>query len=95
MTDMQERKIHGTRILTEERIKNLSNGSLRHYAKAIKRIRMQAHDVRFDYCCEMCREVIREHPLTEEEAKNIRTLDFLWHAITREKKTRIRLGTWN
>lgn len=91
LAKVPERKVNGVRILTEERICNLSEGSLKCYRKVIKRERAYVHNVHIDWCCTpkgpSC-VVVRQRELTESEIEDIRTFDYVWSAIQREMSRR-------
>lgn len=96
--------LFGTRILTVEEIKNMSDGSLNLYHKRAQEIHSLAHmpnhencschDYMWDYVSkwsyDMCKKQPHNPNLTKDQIKNIKTADYLLKAVQREKEERAR-----
>lgn len=86
-----DREVNGTRILTAERIRGLSDRSLRSYYRVIKRHREWAHEARFEFCCQPRRsgcDVVYSHEPTPDQVQAIRAFDYAFAECRREIKRR-------
>jgi len=82
---MEQRKLYGVRIVSPDRIRNMSDGSLRLYHKRVRWLRIQVHPF-CDLCMGPCRS---EKPRLEgEHTAEVRTVDWLWHEVNREIRRR-------
>lgn len=85
----ETRKICNMRIASKERIANMSLANLKAYRKKAMGIRKRYQYMNKHVCCESCHEIIYEiRPYTEQEVKDIKTLDWLKNYLKKEIKRR-------
>jgi len=80
--------LDGTRILTEDEIADMSDGSLKLYHRRAKKLKHWVNQIEREVYCEYCGEVISQRELTPEEVKLVSTASYLKNATRREVERR-------
>jgi len=87
---MSADNIENMRIASKESIANMSLPNLKAYRKKALGIRNYYLYMNKHVCCESCNEITSEiRPYTEQEVKNIKTLDWLTNYLKKAIKCQL------